>query len=845
MSWVNDKRKDATDFILDSVSNVWEATKSLHDFVIQVNLDFIKDGLKVVFSDVLAPLLKPIFDLLGIEDETIYSIEVVTVPLLDQEASYFKNSIMSSIRNGISIPSALRTLSLTSQRAALNSYTSYGEHHFIDGMPEATISEFFVDREAVTDVLEGIVGQPITISAIDFIKPDSNLWTHYYLVNTFGGTLPVTELTYAGRLYDYDTAVLNSASTYYDVEISRTVSRTAQINNHIIIDSSSGTEHTITYSVINYVHTWPEPGTPLLLTESPQLAYTDNITSSGAPDSHTILPGTISPASDVLYSTTAPDIAPIPLPGAYYHAVYIIDSVPTNTYIWYYHTSDNTYPELNNPAGGTVDALSMTPIVTLREEFVNIDVDPQSPRAVSSQALLDRLNMGDLSSFTASLVDEDNPNDISNIQDAFLLFGVNVYTEDQNSRRYLFNYFMGLSVLPKFDKASFEALPEMDKSTSNLIFKVSEGRYNTTITLNYIEYLELDGVIGTGEVGHTEIEVVINPFTYADVEDLDARYDPNTQLPTDSLGLVNNVYIMRTQLTDTVYAQIEVNGLMLNTFILTVGDRVKLKSVHLVDIITGSDADKANFIIPLSYSILAAQSISETEQVIYNALHMVIYAEEVTDLEYYETQGFLSLVSGVIEFVGVVVTAVTLGAATSVLNFLILLGKALLVTTALQFVLKEALSHNLSDAEKALLLALYIYGSRRGAGITSPILSIDSLLLSISAVANFIQTDTSFKIGELIEQQQEFVSLVNEREEELKLAKDNLNLGNSIDTFSLLSNQTVAILDTDTSPEEFYTRSTLTNLAPIVYEHTDTFVTNALDINLLPTQFNTNSDLLS
>ena len=476
MSWGIDKLESAASSIGNAVSTVWEATRSLHEFVIGIHNTFVADGLKVIFSDVLAPILKPIFDLIGIEDKDVYSIEVVTVPLIDQEASYFKNSIMTSVRNGSDLPNTLRNIVLSAQRSALNNYVSYGKNHFIDGAPEATVSEYFIDRDAVTQVLENIVGQPITITSLEFTNPDKDLWTHYDLVTNFGYTYPVTQITHQSRLYDYDSAILNAATTHYSIEASRTVSRTARSDDHTIIDSSSGTEHTITYTIIHYVHTWPEGGTPTLSTQSGQISYTDTITSTGAPDSHTIVTGTPSAPSNVLYSTVVPDVTTVPNPGAYYHAVYTIDATPADIHVWYYHTLDNTYPELNNPIGGSTDSLNMTPVITLREEFVNIDVDPLAPRAVSSQKLLDRLNMGGLSSFTDSLVDEDNPNDISNIQDAFLVFGVNIYTTEQNSLKYLFNYFMMLSALPKFDKTSFLALPEMDKSNSNFIFRLSEGR---------------------------------------------------------------------------------------------------------------------------------------------------------------------------------------------------------------------------------------------------------------------------------------------------------------------------------------------------------------------------------
>ena len=60
-------------------------------------INFAVDSVQFVFTEVLAPIFKPIFAIIGIESEDIYTTEVMTTQLINQEAVYIKTAILNAI----------------------------------------------------------------------------------------------------------------------------------------------------------------------------------------------------------------------------------------------------------------------------------------------------------------------------------------------------------------------------------------------------------------------------------------------------------------------------------------------------------------------------------------------------------------------------------------------------------------------------------------------------------------------------------------------------------------------------------------------------------------------------
>lgn len=827
MSYVVDKIKKAIDKILDVIKGIWNATVSFAEFMLTLDFDALEAGIKTLFRDVVAPVFKPIFGIIGIKDETIYSVEVVTIPLLDAEAKYIKNSIFSAIKQNQDLSEELRYAIHTSQRSTLRSYLNYAKKHYPNGVPTVAVSEYFTDTEVVKDILETIEGEGVTIHTVDFSDPNWDLWSKDYLLDNNSYDFENNTLDNGGVDWYYSHTSLNGLGDAFLIHIYRNTSINVVVRDYtqVLLDP---TEFTDTWTRTITTTTYTPTDTPLVQTVDTN--YVRTPTSTGGPyqTTYVTISDNTNPGTENAVLTEIDRYNE----GGYYAALYEVDSAPDDLRIWFYEVALGTYPELNNSlVGGVNDATKTLPIVSLREEYVNINSDPNSELYKSTKKLFNILNLIDVD----DLIEQVNANpDIHLIQDAFVLFGVNLYTQDQASLRYLFNFFMALGVLPKYDKAAFNALTELDKSNANFVFTITEGRYNAAISGNYIEITEIAGYIG--KVGYVETSFTILPNTTAVVENVGERTDPVEQDNTNSVGLINSVFYIRAQLSEDTYTEIEVSGLLLTTYILTKGTDVGIKVTELVDPVTGDAGAKANFIVPLSFYVLEKTNPIECEQVIYDAFHLVVYAEEVTELEYYQTPAFFNLVSIVIKVVAVIVFV--LSAGTINLNTLWLFIEQVLIQYGLSAALKEVLRHGLSDVEKVIAAALFIFAGGKAAGILSPdtLLTLsDKLLLAVNSITTFVETDTELRSQELLEEQREFESLLTTKNEEIQLAEDYLTSDGTIDTFNLLNSRVMPILDTQLTPQQFYDRSLLINVAPIVLGQASTFVASALDLNTLPT----------
>ena len=834
--WVEDRLHD----ISDSVKGLWDSVRNIAEFLVSGIFDALETSLKILFRDVLAPVFKPIFHILGIDGETIYSIEVITIPLIDKESKFLKTMLLDSIVSNTSLSTNLLVGMHTSQKATLAKYFRYGETSYFNGVPEVTMSEYFTDTEVVVDVLETIEGETLEIGSVSFSNPDWGLWCKDYLMDNNSYVIETNILTDSSVDWYFDNVELNGAEDAFIVNLTRDTNVNVEITDYaqILLDP---TEFTDTWTERVTTTTFTPSDTPIQTTLTTN--YTRAPTTTGGPylTYSTLISDVDTPGTDTDVLGAEVDIYN---DGGYYGVVYFLDSSTTVGKIWFYEVALGTYPELHNELiGGPTDGLGTLPIVELRRDFVNIDDDTESEAYLTTEGILRILNIVTLDNLLESFTDiPEGEGDINLIQDAYLVFGVNLYTEDQRSLRYLYAFFVTLGELPRFSKTEFNALTAADKSNANFIYTVKEAAYNTTISGNYIDITEVVGVIGI--IGYAESAFTITANTEAAESNIFIRTDPVLAQPTDSLGLVNSVFTIRLQLTATTYSQIEVSGLVLTTLIITTGTSVGVKAIELVDPVTGSDEDKANFIIPLNNFLLKNVPFLDAEQIIYDACHLVIYAEEVTDLAYYETTEFSDLFGIIIDLVSIVFLVLSVGTATPLIKSIQLIAKQLLIQYGLTKLLTEILSHGLSDSEKVAVLFLYVIATKKLAGLAgtaSFTLLADQILLSVNSITTFMQIDTQNKTQELLEEQAEFETLVTEWEEELQAAQDWLTPEGGIDTFNLLNSRILPVFDTDITPTEFYAKSLLTNVAPLIYAQTSSYVSSVLDLNNIRTDFTRNT----
>jgi len=505
--------------------------------------------------------------------------------------------------------------------------------------------------------------------------------------------------------------------------------------------------------------------------------------------------------------------------GMYYVVTYELDVDPTYTKYWMYEFDEGTYPELDRGYSGTGDSVEtvfrgaeMVPIVPVRKNFTNIDSDKESPEYLSCKKQLKILNLDfdDISNQVS-----ENPS-IDQIEDVFILFALNVYTESQAGKKALYTLFMQLWTTSEVSQADFQqslidnpASPEMNTA------RIDEQNYNVILKYDYISSTRINGVIG--EVGTFDSEIVVLPNKPND------RFPPEGEEPT--YGGINSYILLKYQYSTTHYNQFRIQGPALFIGILTTAGELRNNNVELSD----DAAARENFNLPLPGSLVQSRVLNnfERDQIIQESLIMVIYASDSVWLEWYETPGFLRFLSVILTIVAIIVIFWDWSGSTSAALWA--LAQAILYQYAISLILKELLiAYGDSDRAKALIIAAYIAASFYGPGGGSGLDWAEALLFAVTAALNAITIDLQLQGEELQREVDAFLVDAEEREDELDAAKDLLDNNTGLNIWELA---TYTPIDPYEKPSSFYTRTVHTgNPGVLSLAQIESFVDNQLEL---------------
>lgn len=862
---------DFLDDLFSDIDDVIRGTLSLIDdlahFSRTLDLDHLEESTRTYFRDVVATTFAPIFKLLGITDETVYSTALFSSQLALSNGGYFQNVVLNAVQNELNLAEEATYAILTGpKKTSLRFYTE--ATRFTSGgnsvVPEVTVTETFANLSVVDPILTSLTGEPIVVNSIFYAVLDvedplaREMVAKQYLYDNDPTYIFDSNLYPAfGTHWGFYGTTLNGGKTAFTIQLFITggvVFITVESQKDVYLDG--GIEYTDSY-VITRSRYWTATsfdGGVEVYTDIVSGPVTTEVTTTGGPYANNILVElhSLDVIADQEVIINYPDnVTPVEVPIAnsieeVYIVSYALVSNQTDVRYWTYYVETGVYPDLDKESiGGDTDNLEAYPVITLREEFVNIDNDEESDAYKTAVRLFKYINNFDLAYILEEL--EANP-DKANIQDAFLYHGLNLYTEDKDSLFYIFGFFLLLSNLPRFTKADWLALPVIERAAAifALALDQKDGRFNTAITATYMEVTETVGVIG--EVGHMEREVILHPdstvafnhFTYKfEMYDVATGTMVDTGLHASQVsnvqGYTNSVYIIRGQMNPTTYGTIEIGSLYSSSYILEVGTKVNVATIPLVNPNTIVDSEittKNNFLIPIVAYLIRQIPHLKCERILTDSMHIVIYAEQSIHLEYYETSSFIKAVAIIIKVVALIIFIFSGGFAGGVSSALLEIGKQLLVQFLLRYAISKIVQSNLSDGAKAaaILLVLY-YGGDLSEFVGADWGTLDTILFAIDSVKMALQYDLYIKTEDLLKEKEEFGELVKSKQEQLKLAKEFLDDDYSLDIFLLLNSRTVPVFDTTMDAETFFQKSLLTNLAPLITSQPSTYVASVLNLD--------------
>jgi len=768
----------------DSVKElVKDAFDDIVDFA-EEQFRFVESITLTVWNGIGKKIIEETFNVLGFEDEDVFATEVLTTQIFTEAPdSLGKIAVLNALHTGTDVGDEIVITFVSSISTSINKYIEYGNTTYTHGIPTISTSWRTTLVPVAEDVLESILGEPVTVLEMTLGVPDLEEFAQWDLTNIF-----------------------NTGSTEYQ------------------------------YSTQNIVDTAADPDLNILLFRDTDVELGNWITTLDhlELDGVTIDTG-LSPliVNHRLSYSTNPE-------GNWYRVVYYKDSAPSVRFVWYYEVASGTYPDLDpNVESVTSDLTKLLPIIPLRKDFISLDTDSSDPEYITSKELLNKipLNLDDI----VGAIDSNS--DIDSIKDSFILFGINLYTQSQVGMKFLYDLFINFNSNAIVDEIQYTNSPDISKSFN--IIKLDEQNYNAAIVFSYMTITDHVGVIA--DVGeYTNVATVLANDPY--------------DLGLGQYGGINSYVTVQYQTDASNYREVIVYGLH-QTIIIDTGDS---GSFYTAVLEISSDAEAmSNFIFPVPYLMLEDYTSNDRTTLLIEALVLVNYAQSVTHLRYYQTSGFVSLLSAVILIVGLVLSVFTSGAsgaatsafvsalaagayvfAVHILVRLILweMLKQYLVNYAIKTIFRKLMEKAGDDKSKQnIAIAFYVIATFLGSkGSSSFSLSLDlataNLFLEVvQTIVDGFNSITAYQADLLRQEQEDFNDLYNTELEKIQEAADGLN------------NKEFDILDIDKmtkdsshneSPSDFFSRTVhTTNPAVATNDQISSYHSSALKLELFTPAF--------
>lgn len=374
----------------------------------------------------------------------------------------------------------------------------------------------------------------------------------------------------------------------------------------------------------------------------------------------------------------------------YYHVEYEKTADPTNKkYIWLYDPYTNVYPELTD-IGGSMLSMEFMPIIPLVKNKVPLTESGKEDLIETAKKMARSIGLNTQEIIDA-MMSKANGNDPSAIDDAFLMFALDITTDTEAGCRYMYEFFSSLTVASEVTETIFDAWVASGGNSSapfNLI-EIDDGEANTSLTYNYIKRIDTTGIIGP-----------IGTFTSAIVV-----------LPKGSGSGRNSDYersylSIKRQVTENTLEVIEVHGL-LHTSTVYEG-RLVVRTLADAKKADTSDTPDKGFYMPVSKKIADKLPWQLKSNLYLESLVIVVYAVQITKVKWYQKSIFYRI----IQIILVIVAAVSqnyqlIGVATALqiaINVLI----SIIINLAASMVLVAAISVlvDIFGINSGLILAL-------------------------------------------------------------------------------------------------------------------------------------------
>lgn len=264
----------------------------------------------------------------------------------------------------------------------------------------------------------------------------------------------------------------------------------------------------------------------------------------------------------------------------------------------------------------------------------------------------------------------------------------------------------------------------------------------------------------------------------------------------------NYIYRIQKQITPTTYDEIRMIGLIGFSYIRFDGDQIQLARLDFVGSDDGGQNVANNFVVPITYGFLLSLGIVDRQHLLYQAAHIEMFAVNITELRYYETEDFLEFFDIVLKVAAVIYVIYTGDASGA--NILFTLAKAYGTKILLEMVMQRILlAFPDSALAQALAVVIAVVATAFVGGVDMTSFGLDQALLTIDATSQVFTTYNRVQTDLINQELEELNTTSRERLEEIQDAIDELDPRNPALLEYIQEQITISIL----APGDFYRKS--------------------------------------
>lgn len=727
----------------------------------------------------------------------------------DQLPETAKSGLIEAIMSGHSVSDGVVEGLLNGPTLRVDRMYEYAKNHYAYGLPEGTVYSADDAFDAVIDVIEGIVERPITVDYYKF-APLNN--THMAWVTLF-------------ESYEY--------------------------NHHTNeIEALTGTTGSPVY--LDYIQAYHEPeeegqpvdlgtrevwGTPPTGGYTPQRQaqqngsmsnsklYTDYIVEDGGEEAVRIYTISRNSDGDIERDSIYISLADYSDEFEYHQAKYSY-SMDGETHHGYftYKENEGTYPSIDNVFNKPVDGTgTYFPIAFFRNYRQNRTDSSRhdTEQYKTTEKLLSYLYM-DYQDISDSI--HENP-DISDVEQAALMFAVPANAESQHELRYLFDYFKSLGNLTPDPRVTSAGTNMLGSIKNHNAVVIKDLDFNATLSYGAITRKLRGGSVG--DVG--EYNSTLTSFKHIEVVD---RPDPSTGNQQDMPVRVEVTvpqWVYRKQVTKSMYEEIRVNN-----------PTMRYAIWRGRSFIGGPDSDQ--LLIPLDKRITDGLSLLQKEELYFRALHFVFNSRVTERVSWYQTGAFKALIT----VAAVVLTVYTAGAAYGALAAAAagatgVVAVAVAITWALikMVVMSLAIDYSFRivireiGIEAAFIIAIAAAVASGGMALTDTDMvmkmTAENLLFASTGFSAGIETESQRLVDDYQSEAQEFNLMAEEKWEELEEVNNLLDSDSLLDPFTLINRDPDIYFGEN--PDDFYNRTVHSgNIGTLGIESVESYVDISLTL---------------